>query len=433
LAQQISSNRSKWSRGLWFRLVGSVLLSVGLGLLLRPHDLPYWAYLLACGFVGVGAFLLAEGAGFRKKREGSAKQAPESNATSVPTEGKAKVEAEPSDKAGMEMMRGLMAAALVILVALCLWVGSLWKASYQAQNQIERELIALLARPVPGPGPANTGLQLNPDLEKVLIDYFRNPPQPTEGLPWFLVAIGAVAAVLLFATKKNKEAAPVIAVIPLAAAAIKYSEHLSKFSTQPFKWVVIGSIGIAVGLMALAIFYWFMGPQEEKRKVVTAIFTMGFSVLILLWTFLLVAWCSDCPITTSGGGGTPPDPGPPKPGSWVVKLNVDRLEPLPLFNSGKSITSDKKTSFSKLESQLKGSFQPGDLLLLFGSTDCVRYSKGNDTLASERAIQIRDQLMHSLKPDDIKLESITQNDQCKEKQDTRAVFPFLVHGEISKP
>jgi hypothetical protein len=426
--------RSTWSRGLWFRLVGSVLLSVGLGLLFRPYYGPYWTYVAACGSVGVGGFLLAEGTGFWKKKERSAKKrALPSDAVSANVEDKGKVEAELVDKVDKEMMRGWIAAALVIFVALCLWFGSLWKGSYQAQNQIERDLIALLGKPVPGPGPGNTGLQLNPELEKALIDYFRNPAKPTEGLPWFLVAIGAVAAVLLLATKENKEAAPVIAVIPLAGAALKYSESLSKFSGWPFLGIVAVSFLVAAGLIGLACCYREQKEPPEDRKLVSLIFTMGFSVLILLWTFFLVAWCTDCPGgTKTGGGSSQPKPGQPAD-SPVIQLDVKSLQPVPQFNPG------KPSSFSELkglESDLKGRFKRGDLLLLFGSTDCTRFSQGNDMLASLRASNLRSQLMDNL-PNlgvgDIQMESIPQHDQCKEKPDVRAVFPFLVHAEIKKP
>lgn len=339
-----------------------------------------------------------------------------------------------------ERIRRLMGVALVIVVALGLWLGSLWRASNQSRDRVEEELIALLGRPAARPGMVNTNLAIDPELKKALIEYFRNPPKPGEGFPWWLVVIGAIAAgALFFTTKEHPSAAPFVVVLPLAIAAVEHAEHLSKLCKGGFWGVAVVSLVIAGALIGVGIrrerglppMTDRTGPGGEKKQLVSFV-TMGFSMLILVWTFVVVGSCTDCSgCTGKGEAETPKCPNPPPPASspQTGVLKVIPLEPLPLFKAGssRSVSGVDRLAQSLADKHPK----ENDVLLLLGSADCTRNSKGNQQLVLDRAAKVSADLgpfLHKARVDDGNV--LPQyKDGCRENKDLRTVFSFLIQQQ----
>ncbi|HEY6349672.1 MAG TPA: hypothetical protein VI636_09705 [Candidatus Angelobacter sp.] len=123
----------------------------------------------------------------------------------------------------------------------------------------------------------------------------------------------------------------------------------------------------------------------------------------------------------------PPSPPTPSPNQKTSKL---LLLPVPEFTP-KNWTNP--TNMQKLQKALSQKAEKGDLLLLIGSADCtpIRNNKeklDNTQLALNRATKVRDLLQAAGFSLEMPPQVLPQYVNCREKSETRAVYPLLLHS-----
>jgi hypothetical protein len=82
----------------------------------------------------------------------------------------------------------------------------------------------------------------------------------------------------------------------------------------------------------------------------------------------------------------------------------------------------------------------GDMLLLVGSADCKPFRQGGDGLDNPMLAQNRARAVSEwLKPEmdargvRVQVVPLDQHKSCRESEELRAVYPFLVHGAQQQP
>ncbi len=343
-----------------------------------------------------------------------------------------RVRKEEADAARRNTARWLIGIALLVTMGF----GLLLVSQMQLQNDQAKKMdtvIAALQQQHTAGGAGNSG-QLSSQLEKEMLDYFKNSSSRGDGfsvygaIPWIAVLLVAIAAIVLaLAAKEHPSAAPVLGVIPLAIAVIEHAEHLSKLDEHAF-WIVF-SIFLAI---ALTIFWLGRGGDEqaddsagEGKKKVASSLVIGFSLLVLVFVLALVGYRQqlepkeNCPVCVSAGSPSAPA---------TSKLEIDTLETTPLFDPG------PRDHFRGSDEQLKQILEKtkeGDTILLLGSADCTRYSAGNWKLAQDRADKIKKALEGEAEERkvDVEARALKQHDACKPSDQLRAVFPILIRPE----
>lgn len=151
------------------------------------------------------------------------------------------------------------------------------------------------------------------------------------------------------------------------------------------------------------------------------------SIIILLF---VMVW-NPQPVTPAASccccSNPPSSPPPPSSNQKTSKL---LLLPAPEFTP-KNWTNP--TNMQKLQKALSQKVEKGDMLLLIGSADCtaVRSNKeklDNTQLALNRAIKVRDLLQAAGFSLEMPPQVLPQYVNCREKPETRAVYPLLVHS-----
>jgi hypothetical protein len=340
-----------------------------------------------------------------------------------------------------EIMAWLAGIAFLVTMGFGLLLVSQIQASQRQNDEIKKLEIAITAlqqQHPPGGALSNSFVQLNPELERAMLDFFNNPSMRGNGgsllgaIPWITVLLVAIAAIILaLAAKEHPSAAPVLGVIPLAIAVIEHAEKISKLDTYPFWIVFLIFLAIALGLIALPFFGF--GKDDDRvdvslrgeRKKVDSFPVMGFSLLVLVFVLVLVAYRqrpeekANCPVCVAGG----PPPAPAR-----SKLQIDSLSATPLFDPGPH--GHLRGSDEQLERILENTHE-GDTILLLGSADCTSFTGGNAKLAQDRA----DTIKRALESDaekrnvDVEARALKQHDACKAADQLRAVFPILIRPE----
>lgn len=460
------------------RLAGVVCLAVALGALLHASGLGWKGIGIWALFV-VGVVLFGESSGWARRIEESASpkddsdklptgpaSEPPSGAAGIPTTNanatgapppdvpKNVVAKEPDPEAWHRsgLTRSLMEVALMVVVALG-WLNYTEATGRARQNQqfqqlmidrLTKDLDGDLKRCLDSLGSALGGrqggtgenvLKLDEEIKSALLDYLKNQSAQGNGVPWMtIVLIAAVLGLLFFVVKKHPSAAPIAGAAPLSIAMIEHAEHLSKFCGKEF-WGLIAIFGV-IAIVLMVVGFFVEGPADTDSgggaKKIASPLTMGFSLMILVVSFAVVARCPSCS-SCGGGAGVDHGPGPSPGNSHVSVLNSTDVTSLtkPLFGEGKSSPASK---VDELKGEVLAGFKTGDKLLLLGSADCTRYSKGNDQLAQDRSNEIKSQLKQlipSLKDDDfvVASNSLPEYVTCQKTDNMRAVFPFLIHTE----
>ncbi len=354
-----------------------------------------------------------------------------------------------------DVMRSLIEVALMVLVALGWWNHAQTVGPAQGDRQFQEEILRridhvddelkrYLDRVAAGPPgvnvPRDLVLQIDSEMRRALLDYLKDRSSPRENIPWMTIALaGGVLVLLAFVIKKHPSAAPLAGAAPLAVVVIEHAEHLSKFCGVEFWGLVVFFGGVAIVLMVSG-FFWAQtgnGPVDtgpEGAKNIASPLTMGFSLMILVVAFALVARCPGCSscVVKPGpehGTGPGPDGTDGAKASVLSSLSVKQLTPAPLFDAG---DWSRASGVVQLDGKLGAIRQKGDKLLLIGSADCTPFSKGNEKLAGDRAEAIKTQLMQldsSLTDDDFIPEILHEHAKCEKDSALRSVFPFLIHSE----
>jgi hypothetical protein len=340
-----------------------------------------------------------------------------------------------------EMMAWLVGIAVLVTMGFGLLLVSQIQASQRQNDEIrklEAAIAALQQQHSPRGAPASGFVQLNPELERAMVDFFNNPSMRGNGLslfgaiPWITVLLVAIAAIVLaLAAKEHPSAAPVLGVIPLSIAVIEHAEKLSRLDESVF--VQVCAIALVVALALILLPFSRLGrdgdradvsTRGEKRKV-DSLPVMGFSLLVLVFVLVYLGYrqkpeektnCSVC------AGGTPPS----APAS--SKLQIDSLSATPLFDPGPH--GHLRGSDEQLKRILENT-QKGDTILLLGSADCTSYTGGNAKLAQDRADTIKRALESEAKTGNVDVEAraLKQHDACKAADQLRAVFPVLIRPQ----
>ena len=343
-----------------------------------------------------------------------------------------------------EMMAWLVGIAVLVTLGFGLLVVSQIQAS-RIQNDEIRKLetaITALQQHSPGGAPISSFVQLNPELERAMVDFFNDPSRRGNGvslfgaIPWITVLLVAIAAIVLaLAAKEHPSAAPVLGVIPLAIAVIEHAEKLSRLDLISF-WIVFGLfLLIALGLIAFPFSRWGKGDDRAdvsirgEKKQVDSLPVMGFSLLVLLFVLVFLGYRqgpeekANCPVCVAGG---------PPPAPATSKLQIEALSHTPLFDPG---PHDHFRDSDEQVKQILENTREGDTLLLLGSADCTSYSGGNAKLAQDRADRIKRALQGDAdkRKVDIEARALKQHDACKAADQLRAVFPVLIRPESDGP
>jgi hypothetical protein len=340
-----------------------------------------------------------------------------------------------------EMMAWLVGIAVLVTMGFGLLLVFQVQASRIQNDEIrklETAIAALQQQHSPGGAPASSVVQLNPKLERAMLDFLSNPATRGNGLslfgaiPWITVLLVAIAAIVLaLAAKEHPSAAPVLGVIPLAIAVVEHAEKLSRLGAVSF-WIVL--------LIFLFIALWLIfgsgqdndradiSARGEKKKV-DSFPVMGFSLLVLLFVLVFLGYRqkpeekANCPVCVAGG---------PSPAPATRRLQIEALNHTPLFDPG------PREHFRGSDEQLNQILEDtreGDTLLLLGSADCTSYSGGNAKLAQDRADRIKRALQGDAdkRKVDIEARALKQHDACKAADQLRAVFPVLIRPESDGP
>ena len=269
----------------------------------------------------------------------------------------------------------------------------------------------------------------------------------TSAIGWIVVAVVALVAIA-FVAQKHKEVVPIAGAGGLAAEVLKHASELSKLNDSMYWTVLLAYIGISFALLVLFIVaaardiqenatlpapseppdphketssWWarvrkFLGATEEKKE--SYISSLGFSVVVLIWSVVIVAY-QNAPSHTAVE--------PLKP-----TVEVRALPVLKEFEKGTAILKGGNAKVDQWQSNITTS--PGDTLLLIGSTDCKPFRKGsagtNATLAEQRAEAIRARLQFTLSAKGVQPltdNNIGQHENCHETTNLRAVYPYLIH------
>jgi hypothetical protein len=338
-------------------------------------------------------------------------------------------------------------------------------------------------RPVPA-GSDVTNVRFSDQIETPLAQLLRNlaqqipqlpgpggtaTPAGTSSLAVVTIIVLACAVVVLAALliwNRPAEAAPVGAA-GLALAAIENAKSLSP-KTGYLLW------GVIVWLLVLASFILHRGIRQSLGASKAApdagggksgskglfgrcreklfgegseapeapLLNVGVSILLLVWALVLVTHNAASAVKVSPPGPTRADANVSSYISAPLKL------PAPVFvsGSGTKLAPEYPHIIDDLQKAIvdqdPGS---GDLLLLFGSSDCRRirnpkaFPHTNEELAQERADDIALDIEGILNTPAsaaarngliVKTEVISQHDDCKSSDHSRAVFPFLIKSGV---
>jgi hypothetical protein len=344
-----------------------------------------------------------------------------------------------------EMMAWLVGIAVLVTMGFGLLLVSQVQASRIQNDEIrklETAIAALQQQHSPGGAPASSVVQLNPKLERAMLDFLSNPATRGNGLslfgaiPWITVLLVAIAAIVLaLAAKEHPSAAPVLGVIPLAIAVVEHAEKLSRLDEKIFLFVMLVFLSIALGLIAFPFSKWGKGDDRAdvsvrgERKKVDSFPVMGFSLLVLVFVLVFLGYRqgpeekANCPVCVAGG---------PSPVAAGSKLQIEALSHTPLFDPG---PHDHFRGSDEQVNQILENTREGDTLLLLGSADCTSYSGGNAKLAQDRADRIKRALQGDAdkRKVDIEARALKQHDACKAADQLRAVFPVLIRPESDGP
>jgi len=328
-------------------------------------------------------------------------------------------------------------------------------------------------KPPGGSGPIESKVRLDPELERQLFAYLERSTAseagPSLGSVVLTSVLLLVAGVLVgWALWHRPSATPLAVALAITLAMIGAAPKLPRLGGVDFWNVVYSLRGIAALLLGVGVIQVFwprkvngLGHEvsktgqdqesngAENNKVTQAglslsgvqwlwrtltkahskttnkdsLLTLGFSLLVLTWTILLVAH-------------RPEVYPPPFSDSNSKGISESLLDPAPKFDTG----SWEPVDLSEIE-QLKKKLPvkgtgKGDILLLIASADCTAIKgrdhspRNNMELAEFRANRLREILQSAgfgEKGDlEIRTELLPQYGGCKGMKDLRAVFPFLI-------
>jgi preprotein translocase subunit SecG len=254
-----------------------------------------------------------------------------------------------------------------------------------------------------------------------------------------IVVIAAAAGLLAWVVRKRPSTAAPLGATGLAVAAIKNADHLSRLGRFSFGLLLI----LFALVVAALLFFCFMqrgnssakdteetggGNGEDEKKVVESPLNITFSLAVLLWAAIIVAYRAEKPPSPTKGST-------PTAGQTVSEKLLSPVSGFQPYSSDVSkISKQYPEPISTLMSEVSmADPKPGDLLLLLGSADCTairkrRMTNGDLALYRAAAVQkiLQDQLRDSVR---IEAKSLHQHESCSQSEDLRAVFPVLIQAK----
>lgn len=306
----------------------------------------------------------------------------------------------------------------------------------------EKALAACLEKQSCGPPVASISnevtVKLSPALERELLDHLKQRPTPETGVSWgtilVILVIGIGAVFIGLAIRKRPSATPLAVVSAIALAMINAAPSLPRPGGAYFWYavsalVLIGALLLMIGVAQV----WSRGGMNsgnsegaEKAGNKESFLTLGFSLLVLTWTLLLVIHRPDVQA-------------PPCQSDSPNKISASFVGPATQFDPSSAEPVDPRKLNVLIERLAKESTGRGDMLLLIGSADCTpirdpqQRPYSNQKLASDRAEEV-EKLLRSgrfgnLSGLEIATEVLPQYAGCKGTQDLRAVYPFLIRSK----
>jgi hypothetical protein len=298
-------------------------------------------------------------------------------------------------------------------------------------------------------------LRMSPALEGALLAFLANTVKAQAHFSWWPVgALGAIVLVVAIIAlawllrKRPKEAAPLSA-LALAAAVLKDPEEFSHLSPLTFYLLFGLLVCVTIVLIVLCVWKFKLLLQTSDRQPDSsetakesespdAPLTIVFSVFVLVWSLIAVAYHADQsktepPKTSSTADAASKDKASPGPEPRRVG-NIQNFPPVSGFLPKADTLSDGHASLIRLEQGLAAaSLQPNDVLLLIGSSDCapIKHNPAltNKALAENRASWVKNQIQKNSPKMDIRVESLEQHQNCKVSEELRAVFPIMIRAD----
>jgi hypothetical protein len=297
-------------------------------------------------------------------------------------------------------------------------------------------------------------LRMSPALEGGLLAFLAGTVRAQAHFSWWPVGtLGAIVlgvaiiAIALLLRKRPKEAAP-LGALGLAAVVLRNPAEFSHLNELTFYLLFALLVGVTIYLIWLCFRKLNAqlgtsntqtndGPSDKDKESPDAPITIVFSVFVLLWSIIAVAYHA-----VPSRAEPTNDPG--STGNTTREseaTRVGRIERLPTvsgFGSKAATLSESDDALQRFQTDLaKASLQPKDVLLLIGSSDCsaIRRTRDltNEKLAEQRVSQIEFEAKKTNPDMQVTTLEIDQPSDCKPSEKLRAVFPAVIRlGEKSK-
>lgn len=487
-------NRHGWIAAQWIAglTAGVVALSWGV------NKLGTQRHLVLVGIFSAAALLLAETAVLyrRTKRLRERLEELDRKISSLEKEGPTAADQLKQERNDLEGQRGslkvwrirfLRAGAVLLLTSLG-FIQSLFccpspspsdgSSATQISEQVTKTVLDCLAgllKPPPAPpqaGPPSTATaRLDPGLEAALRQHLQATPPPAavpRGVILALIALAvavAIAAVWLAVSKKPEATPLTIAIGTLTATSAAIEKLIGKGPIPPVAnipwWVfAMAFLLLGVGIVLVLAGAWrlfkllardhglvgtpgvVLDPEVAKGKEVARGSLLGAALLVFGFSVILLALVPPLLLHGEAVNSQACPKCPTQEPLKAPKIAVIPLGSIDALGDGRR-PEDKIIGLQKIErvtSDLqRNKAQPGDILLLLGSADCIATKpksmgglwNDNAELANARAQWVNDGLQGQDAAKGLKIENLPlpQHARCGLARNVRAVYPFLIRGE----